>query len=210
MKTIRLAIIEDEVLIQESLKSFFDSVPHIVCLKVSASVEDFLKQLHTLQILPDVLLLDINLLGMTGIEGIPLLLNEMPELDIIMLTTFEDNDSIFKALCAGACSYLSKKTSLKKIQEAVEVVQDGGSYMSPSIARKIVNHYAPKATKKNVLSPRETDVVNGIVAGKSYQQIADDLFVSLNTVRTHIKHIYKALGVNNKAGLIKKSYDGEI
>jgi DNA-binding NarL/FixJ family response regulator len=210
MKTIRLAIIEDEVLIQESLKSFFDSVPHIACLKVSASVEDFLKQLHTLQILPDVLLLDINLLGMTGIEGIPLLLNEMPVLDIIMLTTFEDNDSIFKALCAGACSYLSKKTSLKKIQEAVEVVQDGGSYMSPSIARKIVNHYAPRSTKKNVLSPRETDVVNGIVAGKSYQQIADDLFVSLNTVRTHIKHIYKALGVNNKAGLIKKSYDGEI
>ncbi|MAZ73784.1 MAG: DNA-binding response regulator [Flavobacteriaceae bacterium] len=210
MKIIRLAIIEDEVLIQESLKIFFDSVPHMVCVKASISVEDFLNELPALEILPDVLLLDINLVGMTGIEGIPLLLNEIPDLDIIMLTTFEDNDSIFKALCAGACSYLSKKTSLKKIQEAVEVVQDGGSYMSPSIARKIVNHYAPKATKKSTLSPRETDVVNGIVAGKSYQQIADDLFVSLNTVRTHIKHIYKELGINNKAALIKKSYDGEL
>tara|TARA_R100000935_G_scaffold8302_7_gene17517 strand:- start:147025 stop:147657 length:633 start_codon:yes stop_codon:yes gene_type:complete len=210
MNPIRLAIIEDEVLIQESLKTFFDSVAHIVCLTVSASVEDFLKKLPELEILPDVLLLDINLLGMTGIEGIPLLLHEMPEVDIIMLTTFEDNDSIFKALCAGACSYLSKKTPLKKIQEAVEVVREGGSYMSPSIARKIVTHYAPKTTRQNVLSPREADVVKGIVAGKSYKMIADDLFVSINTVRTHIKNIYKTLGINSKAELIKKSYDGEV
>lgn len=210
MNPIRLAIIEDEVLIQESLKTFFDSVAHIACLTVSASVEDFLKQIPELEILPDVLLLDINLLGMTGIEGIPLLLNEMPEVDIIMLTTFEDNDSIFKALCAGACSYLSKKTPLKKIQEAVEVVQEGGSYMSPSIARKIVMHYAPKTNKQNALSPREADVVKGIVAGKSYKMIADDLYVSINTVRTHIKNIYKTLGINSKAELIRKSYDGEV
>jgi DNA-binding NarL/FixJ family response regulator len=210
MNTIRLAIIEDEVLIQESLKTFFDSVAHIDCMTVLASVEDFLEQLPALEILPDVLLLDINLFGMTGIEGIPLLLNEMPEVDIIILTTFEDNDSIFKALCAGACSYLSKKTPLKKIQEAVEVVQDGGSYMSPSIARKIVNHYAPKTNKQTTLSPREADVVKGIVAGKSYKMIAEDLFVSINTIRTHIKNIYKALGINSKAELIRKSFDGEV
>ncbi len=210
MDIIRLAIIEDEVLIQESLKTFFDSLAHITCLTVSASVEDFLKHIPDFEILPDVLLLDINLLGMTGIEGIPLLLNKMPEVDIIMLTTFEDNDSIFKALCAGACSYLSKKTPLKKIQEAIEVVHNGGSYMSPSIARKVVNHYAPKFSKQSVLSARENDVVIGIVAGKSYKMIADDLFVSINTVRTHIKNIYKVLGINSKAELIRKSYDGEV
>ena len=210
MNPIRLAIIEDEVLIQESLKAFFDSVAHIECLTVAASVEDFLKQIPTMEVLPDVLLLDINLLGMTGIEGIPLLLDEMPAVDIIMLTTFEDNDSIFKALCAGACSYLSKKTPLKKIQEAVEVVHDGGSYMSPSIARKIVNHYAPKSSKQSLLSPRENDVVKGIVAGKSYKMIADDLFVSINTIRTHIKNIYKTLGINSKAELIRKSYDNKL
>ena len=134
----------------------------------------------------------------------------MPEVDIIMLTTFEDNDSIFKALCAGACSYLSKKTPLKKIQEAVEVVNSGGSYMSPSIARKIVNHYAPRSTKKSVLSSRENDVVRGIVAGKSYKMIADDLHVSINTIRTHIKNIYKTLGINSKAELIRKSYDNNL
>ncbi len=210
MNPIRLAIIEDEELIQESLKTFFDSVTEIDCLLIASSVEGFLKETQTIKVLPDVLLLDINLLGMTGIEGIPLLLNRMPELDIIMLTTFEDNDSIFKALCAGACSYLSKKTPLKKIQEAVEVVNSGGSYMSPSIARKIVNHYAPRSTKKSVLSSRENDVVRGIVAGKSYKMIADDLHVSINTIRTHIKNIYKTLGINNKAELIRKSYDNNL
>lgn len=210
MNTIKLAIIEDDVLIQESLNDFFDAQPNIDCLKISSSVEDFLDSLNTLGKPLDVILLDINLLGMSGIEGIPLLLNELPKVDIIMLTTFEDNDSIFKALCAGACSYLSKKTPLKKIQEAVEVVYDGGSYMSPSIARKIVNKYAPKRNQSSNLTPRQKEIVNGIVAGKSYKMIADDLFVSLDTVRSHIKNIYKTLEINSKAELIKKSYDNEI
>ncbi|WP_299391398.1 response regulator transcription factor [uncultured Gelidibacter sp.] len=147
---------------------------------------------------------------MSGIDGIPLLKNELPNTDIIMLTTFEDSDSIFKALCAGACSYLSKKTSLKKIQEAVEIVVDGGSYMSPSIARKIANHYAPKSIKNHLLTPRQQEIVTGIVDGKSYKMIADDLFVSIDTVRSHIKNIYKTLEINSKAELIRKSYDKEI
>lgn len=180
------------------------------CLLISPSVEVFLKEYPTLNKIPDILLLDINLLGMSGIVGIPLLLNELPDVDIIMLTTFEDNDSIFKALCAGACSYLSKKTPLKKIQEAIEVVYDGGSYMSPSIARKIVNRYAPKRHQQTILTTRQKEIVDGIVAGKSYKMIADDLFVSLDTVRSHIKNIYKALKINCKAELIKKSYDNDI
>ncbi|WOD44578.1 response regulator transcription factor [Hwangdonia lutea] len=210
MKHINIAIIEDDAIVQESLSDFFEGLPHMECLLISASVEDFLKDLKPLKKTPDILLLDINLLGMSGIEGIPLILNECPNTDIIMLTTFEDTDSIFKALCAGACSYLSKKTPLKKIQEAIEVVFDGGSYMSPSIARKIVNTYTPKRNKKSILTPRQTEIVAGIVAGKSYKMIADDLFVSLDTVRSHIKNIYKTLEINCKAELIKKSYDNEL
>ena len=210
MKHINLAIIEDDLVVQESLNDFFESLPNIDCLLMSPSVEGFLKELPKLNKTPDVLLLDINLLGMSGIDGIPLLLDEMPKIDIIMLTTFEDNDSIFKALCAGACSYLSKKTPLKKIQEAVEVVYNGGSYMSPSIARKIVNKYAPKRNQSSSLTPRQKEIVDGIVAGKSYKMIADDLFVSLDTVRSHIKNIYKTLEINSKAELIKKSYNNEI
>ena len=210
MSLIKLAIIEDDLLIQESLNDFFVAQPHIDCIQISASVEDFLIALKDLERTPEVILLDINLLGMSGIDGIPLILNELPKVDIIMLTTFEDNDSIYKALCAGACSYLSKKTPLKKILEAVEVVYNGGSYMSPSIARKIVNAYAPKRNKSDLLTPRQKEIVTGIVDGKSYKMIANDLFVSLDTVRSHIKNIYKALEINSKAELIKKSYDNEI
>ncbi|MFD1160961.1 response regulator transcription factor [Hwangdonia seohaensis] len=210
MKHINIAIIEDDAIVQESLRDFFEVLPHMECLLISASVEGFLKDQKRLKKTPDIVLLDINLLGMSGIKGIPLILNEWPNTDIIMLTTFEDADSIFKALCAGACSYLSKKTPLKKIQEAIEVVYDGGSYMSPSIARKIVNRYAPKRNKKSILTPRQTEIVAGIVAGKSYKMIADDLFVSLDTVRSHIKNIYKTLEINCKAELIKKSYDNEL
>lgn len=210
MNTINLAIIEDDELIQESLSDFFRAQPHIDCLQISSSVEDFLKRIVSSEKRPDIILLDINLLGMSGIKGIPLILNELPEVDVIMLTTFEDNDSIYKALCAGACSYLSKTTSLKKILETLEIVHNGGSYMSPSIARKIVNRFAPKHNHSEVLTSRQKDIVTGIVDGKSYKMIANDLFVSLDTVRSHIKNIYKALEINSKAELIKKSYDNEL
>lgn len=207
---IRLALIEDDLLIQDSLNDFFNAQDNINCIQTSASVEHFLESISELEHQPEIILLDINLLGISGIEGIPLLLEKLPDTDIIMLTTFEDNDSIFKALCAGACSYLSKKTPLKKIKEAIEVVHTGGSYMSPSIARKIVNRFAPKRNKVEILTPRQKEIVDGIVAGKSYKMIADDLFVSLDTVRSHIKNTYKALKINSKAELIKKVYDNEI
>ncbi|MGB3607771.1 response regulator [Psychroserpens sp.] len=210
MTTIKLAIIEDDLLIQESLNDFFDAQPGVDCLQIASSVEDFLDVIGSTEIVPDIILLDINLLGMSGIDGIPLILKNMPHIDIIMLTTFEDNDNIYKALCAGACSYLSKTTPLKKILEAVEIVANGGSYMSPSIARKIVNRFAPKSNQADTLTPRQKEIVTGIVDGKSYKMIASDLFVSLDTVRSHIKNIYKTLEINSKAELIKKSYDNEL
>ncbi len=210
MKNIQLIIIEDDAVIQESLRDFFDGTNGFHCALISSSVEEFIADFNELEIAPDILLLDINLPGMSGIEGIPLLLNELPALDIIMLTTFEDSDSIFKALSAGACSYLSKRTPLKKIKEAVEIVYNGGSYMSPSIARKIANHFNPSTPQKNLLTPRQKEIVAEIVDGKSYKMIAEKLFVSIDTVRSHIKNIYKTLEINCKAQLIKKSYDNEI
>ena len=207
---IKLALIEDDLLIQESLNDFFSAQEHIDCIQISVSVEHFLESIPITENKPDIILLDINLLGMSGIKGIPLLLDKYPDADIIMLTTFEDNDSIFEALSAGACSYLSKKTPLKKIKEAVEVVHKGGSYMSPSIARKIVNRFAPNRNKSQYLTSRQKEIVDGIVAGKSYKMIADDLSVSLDTVRSHIKNIYKTLNINSKAELIRKSYNQEI
>lgn len=210
MKMIRVVLIEDDLLIQESLNDFFDGQNSVECMLSATSVEDFLEAINGLENSPDVILLDINLLGISGIEGIPLIRKQLPDCDIIMLTTFEDNDSIFKALCAGACSYLSKKTPLKKILEAVEVVSKGGSYMSPAIARKVTNHFLPKKPKQTLLTPRQLEIVAGLVDGKSYKMIASDLFVSLDTVRTHIKNIYKTLEINSKSQLIRKAYDNEI
>ena len=209
MQEISLAIIEDDTVVQESLETFFKLHPEIQVVSVTSSVEDFLNQVNSLNKIPKIFLLDINLKGMSGLKGIPLIKKELPNSEIIMLTTFEETNSIFKALTLGACSYMSKRTSLQKILEAILIVNNGGSYMSPAIARKIVNYYKPKKTKQT-LTKRQKDIVDGIVAGKSYKMIAADLFVSIDTVRSHIKNIYKTLEIHSKAELIRKSFDNEL
>ncbi|GHC64438.1 response regulator [Ulvibacter litoralis] len=210
MNSIKLAIIEDDATIQESLCEFFGSQSNVTVSMAFYSVEDFLEAVVDLAEMPTILLLDINLPGISGVDGIPLIKKACPDLDIIMLTTFEETDIIFKALTNGACSYIAKRVPLKKIGEAVQIVSEGGSYMSPSIARNLVNYYIPKKTNERLLSDRQMDVVNGIVSGKSYKMIADELFVSLDTVRSHIKNIYKILEINSKAELIRKSFDNQL
>jgi DNA-binding NarL/FixJ family response regulator len=208
MKTINIAIIEDDLIIQESLVEFFGMQADIETVLVANSVESFFEKIIECKKTPSILLLDINLPGISGLEGLPLIKSELPDLDVIMLTTFEETDKIFEALSCGACSYLSKRVSLQKILEAVQIVDSGGSYMSPAIARKIANFYVPK--KKSTLTTRQLEIVDGIVNGKSYKMIASDLFVSIDTVRSHIKNIYKTLEINCKAELIKKSFNKEI
>lgn len=208
MKPINLAIIEDDLVVQESLVEYLGMQPNIVVVMVSNSVESFFELLKNSEKLPSILLLDVNLPGLSGLEGLPLIKKELPKLDVMMLTTFDETDKIFQALSCGACSYMSKRISLQKILEAIEIVSKGGSYMSPAIARKIANFYAPK--KKQQLTSRQMEIVEGIVSGKSYKMIATDLFVSLDTVRSHIKNIYKTLEINCKAELIRKSYNNEL
>lgn len=212
MKTITLAIVEDDPTVRESLQTFFGSNPQFDLQLVESSVEGFIKALDSdASISPEVLLLDIQLPGMTGIAGIPLIRERLPEVNIVILTTFEDSEKIFAALCAGACSYLSKQTSLVKIREAVLTVSRGGSYMSPSVARKVAEHFMPKPknTKSN-LTERQLEIVQGIVDGLSYKMIADRLDISIDTVRTHIMHIYRELNINSKGELIRRSLDGEV
>jgi DNA-binding NarL/FixJ family response regulator len=128
-----------------------------------------------------------------------------------MLTAYEDSERIFKALCAGAVSYLTKRADLPTIREAILTVNKGGSYMSPGIARKVVNHFTPKkVVKTDTLTPRQEQVVEGLVDGLSYKMIADKYLISVETVRDHIKKIYKKLQVNSKAEVIRKKLDGQI
>ena len=208
MNTINLAIIEDDLVVQESLVEYMGMQPNIEVTIVSNSVESFFELLKNSEKPPSILLLDVNLPGLSGLEGLPLIKKELPDLDVMMLTTFDETDKIFQALSCGACSYMSKRISLQKILEAIDIVSKGGSYMSPAIARKIANFYAPK--KKQLLTSRQMEIVEGIVSGKSYKMIATDLFVSLDTVRSHIKNIYKTLEINCKAELIRKSYNNEL
>jgi len=209
LKTIaNIVIVEDDPIVLESLVSYFKCIDHFKIIESFNNAEDFLKWLEQNLEHHFILLLDIQLPGASGIESLPKIKKLASDLDVIILTTFEETDMIFSALSSGACSYVSKRVSLKKIQEAVEVVSEGGSYMSPAIARKIADFYAPKQSK--ALTDRQLDIVNGIVNGKSYKMIANDLFISLDTVRSHIKNIYNTLEINSKAELIKKSYNNEL
>ena len=209
MLNIKLGIIEDESLVLENLTLFFEHQPDIDVVLTANSVEEFLEEVEGVPI--DVLLLDIGLPGMSGLEAIRIIKNFNPAPDILMLTSFDDNDKVFKALCAGADAYLLKRTPLKSIREAITTVHKGGSYMSPSIARKVIDYFAPKTPSKNeLLTSRQLQVVEGLVDGLSYKMIADKYLISVETVRDHIKKIYKKLHVNSKAEVIKKRLNGEI
>lgn len=209
MKPIALAIVEDDPIIRESLRTFLGGDPQFDLLYTAVSMEDFLQTLEQdARVVPSVIMLDIQLPGQSGIEGIPAIKKLRPGVDIIMLTTFEESEKIFAALCAGACSYLSKRVSLVTIRDAIVTVHRGGSYMSPSIARKVVEHFAPMPKKEDgPLTSRQQEIVDCIVNGLSYKMAADKLGISLDTVRTHIKHIYQILEINSKGELIKKTFD---
>ncbi len=211
MESIHLAIIEDDPIIRESLEVFLGANTAIEIAFIAESVEDFLGALKvTRNPKIDLMLLDIGLPGISGLEGIRPIKRKLPDLEIIMLTTYEEEEKIFKALCAGAVSYLSKRTPLPKIQEALFTIHRGGSYMSPSIARKVVQYFSPKQNKEELLTPRQQQIVQGVVDGLSYKMIGDKYMISLDTVRDHIKKIYKTLQINSKSELVKKVLNKEI
>ncbi len=213
MELIRVGVIEDDKVIHRSLVSSIEMYPALELAFDSFSLEEALEQIESTTLPVNVILLDIGLPGMDGISGIPHIKKKLNETDIIMLTAFDESERIFKALCAGACSYISKKTSLKVIMDAVFTVYRGGSYMSPAVARKIAQHFAPLANKKNInakLTNRQMEIVSGLSEGLSYKLIGEKYEISMNTVRTHIKNIYKTLEVNSKIEVVNMYRDGDL
>ncbi len=213
-ETMQLAIVEDDPVVMESLQTYFEFNRAINVVLSATSVEAFwenVDQLPNAKI--DIILLDIGLPGQSGLEAIAKIKMRFEAVDIVMFTTYEEEEKIFKALCDGACSYITKRTSLSKLQEALYIIHRGGSYMSPSIARKVVQHFVPKKTvvkQEGNLTVRQLEIVEGIVEGLSYKMVADKLGIGIETVRDHIKKIYKSLHVHSKAELIKKKLDGKI
>lgn len=212
MKKTKISIIEDNKVVRENVSKFVGFHEEFELCQVHGSVESFLHVLNTNPSLQsDILILDIGLPGLSGLEAIPLILERLPQQDIIMLTTYEEEDVILKALCSGACSYISKKASLDEIVEALRIVANGGSYMSPSIAREIVNHLmGGRVSKASILSDRQKEILEKLVDGKSYATISTELFISIETVRSHVKKLYKVLQVNNKTEAITQYMKGYI
>jgi len=207
-----IAIVEDNEKIRNLIQKFLNKDNELQCPVAVESVENLLKVIDK-DHLPDVILMDIELPGMSGIDGMKLLKSRYPQVEIIILTVYHDTHKIFDSLCAGASGYLLKHTSLPEIKDAINVLLQGGSPMSPQIARKVINYFnqeAPKKEAQSDLTPREQEIVVGLVDGLSYKMIADRMNISIDTVRAHIRNIYKKLHVNSKAEVIAKSLKGEI
>jgi len=202
---IQLGIIEDNFQITESLVQFFRDDTEIKIIGTAEYVEKFMKMEGAI---PDVILLDLSLPYKNGMECIEELCEKYKGVNIIIHSVSADYDSIFKCLCSGAHSYLTKGESLLKIRETIISTHSGGSQMSVEIARKVIDYFNKKTSKSKhredeLLNSREADVVNQIIEGKSYKMVADELGISLNTVRTHIKAIYKKLKINSNVELAK-------
>jgi len=212
---ISVAIVEDNPDIRQGLVSFFAAKEDYVCKAAVESVEDLIKELDP-HYPPEIVLMDIGLPGMSGIDGIKLLKKQYPDMLFIMLTVFDDAERIFAALCAGASGYLLKSTPLQKIRESIDMLHNGGAPMSPQIARKVVEYFntrlptASPRPNESVLTDREREVVQGLVDGLSYKMIAQRLDISIDTVRSYIKRIYSKLHVNSKIEVVSKSLRGEI
>ena len=203
---VKVAIIEDVREIREGLGRLVGSTPGFRCTGIYASMEEALEKIpHNL---PDLVLSDIGLPGMDGINGIRLLKDRYPDLNILMLTVYDDNERIFDALCAGACGYLLKKTPWPRLVEALKEAVEGGSPMSPEVARRVITVFReikPPKQADHELTPHETRLLRMLVEGHSYKTAAAQLNVSVNTIKFHLRHIYEKLQVHTKSEAVAKA-----
>jgi DNA-binding NarL/FixJ family response regulator len=203
---IPFALIEDHPGLRAALHEYLCAQPELSCVLVAESVEEFLAALPGLATLPALVLSDIELPGRSGIEGVRLLRQRLPEAQVLMLSVFTDAARVVDAIAAGAVGYLVKSTPLPQLKEALLQVAAGGSPMSPAVARHIIERFQPaRAAAGGVaeaLSPREQEVVHWVEQGLSTKLIAARLFISVETVRNHIRAIYRKLEVNSKGELL--------
>lgn len=204
---ITVVIVEDNDTIREGLALLINATEGMECPAHFSSCEKFIAQLPRLT--PDLVLMDIGLPGMSGIDGIKPALEILPEALIVMLTVYEDDQHIFQSLCAGASGYLLKKTPPAQLMSFIQEAFDGGSPMSAEIARKVVTlfrRFAPAADDSAVqFTKRELDILSGLSQGSSYKMLAFELAISVDTIRYHIRNIYKKLQVHSQSEAVAKA-----
>jgi len=208
---IRVAIVEDDRPTREGLAVLINGTPGYRCVATYRSVEDTLRLI--VRDAPDVLLLDINLPGMAGSEGVTLLKQLRPRMEILMLTVYAEQDKVFESICNGACGYLLKETPPARLLEAISEAHGGGSPMSPEIARKVVTLFqktGPVEKLEEGLTPQEVRLLKLLSEGHSYRTAADRLNISPNTVRDYIRTIYEKLHVHSKSEAVTKALRNRI
>jgi DNA-binding NarL/FixJ family response regulator len=207
---ITISIVEDNRGTRRNLEELLNGDPNLRCVGAYGTGEAAVP--GVLEKKPDVVLVDINLPGISGIECVQQLKEKMPSLQILMLTAYEESDLIFNSLRAGASGYLLKKTLSNELIPAIEQVRAGGAPMSIQIARKVVDHFHKirrSASDVEKLTPREQEILALLANGSLYKEISDQLGIRLNTVKVHVQHIYEKLHVQSRMQAAKKFHGGD-
>ena len=207
---IRIAIFEDNKLVREALQTLLNGTPGYCCCGVFPDGNNWERDIR--HSTPDIVLVDIEMPGMNGIEVTARIHEHFPQVKILIQTVFKDNDKIFNSLCAGASGYILKNDPLSKQLEAIEEVYNGGAPFSSAIAHKILSFFSQKnvilvapGNEDYALSEREKEILLKMVEGNQYKSIASTRFISYETVRTHVKHIYKKLHVTSRSEAVMKA-----
>ncbi len=209
MQPVRVVIVEDQRATRQGLADLIGTSPGLAVAGQHESMEEALPAIQAHP--PDVVLVDIGLPGMSGVEGVRRIHQRFPELPMLMLTVLDDDDTVFAAICAGACGYLLKETEPPRIVECIRELHAGGAPMSPAIARKVVltlRGVAPDRADAE-LSSRQSEILQLLAEGHSYKSCATQLNVSLDTIRFHVRKIYDRLHVNSRAEAVWKAFGAQ-
>ena len=209
---IKVAIFEDSKPLRESLQQLLNSEEDLICTGAFPDANRLARDIQ--QALPDVVLMDINMPGISGIEAVQALTTTFPNIRILMQTVFEDNDKIFAAICAGASGYMLKKTPPQKMIEAIRETYSGGAPMTSSVAANVLQMFRSQTKIHQAeyieLSDREKEILALLVNGRSYKGVAAECFISIDTVSTHVRHIYEKLHVHSKSEAVAKAINQKL
>jgi DNA-binding NarL/FixJ family response regulator len=212
MDEIRVIIFEDNVNLRQGLQQLIQGSAGFTCAGAFANCNNLVRNIIDSQ--PDVILMDIEMPGMNGIDAVKVSKEKFPEIKILMETIFEDNDKIFNSICNGAEGYILKNTPPVQILSSIREIFEGGAPMTPSIASKVLKMFKGKSAENNPeefsLTDREKEILKCLVEGMSYKLIAENCFISIDTVSGHIKNIYKKLQVHSKSEAVAKAIKGRI
>ena len=206
---IKVAVFDDNRLLCEGLSHLIHATENFICTGAYPDCSNLIHKINQSQ--PDIILMDIDMPGMSGLEALKIIKKNYPEIKVIMQTVFEDDEKIFEAVMNGASGYLIKKTTPSRLLEAIEEVYNGGATMTPGIAQKALKLFRDNVTTRpgkelTQLNERQRDILELIVEGLNFQAIGDKLFITKATVRYHVKNIYDLLDVNSKSALVAKAF----